>query len=145
MCIRSVRRPVDWEATRTRLTTEDVRLTVCYPTSHAGDLELSIPSPIVVPPIDARYIQRIIDEYVQEARAELSIALSLTREQRGWIVARCEDHYAIDIAVRRFLALSHGRNISAAAHRLGMAPISMSRWLRRRGLTVDMVIGRAPL
>lgn len=146
VCIRSIRKPSDWGAARSRLAAEDVRLTVCYPASRLDDIELSRPAPIVVPPISGRDIDRLIDEYEADARTDLgNPSMTLTLPQRVWIAVNCQDHHAINVSVRRFLAISSCRRVSASAHRLGMAPVSLLRWMRRRGLTAEMVLGLRPL
>lgn len=146
VCIRSVRKPADWGVARSRLAADDVRLTVCYPVSKLSDIELSRPAPVVVPSIAGRDIDRLVDEYEADARTDLgSPSMTLTSPQRAWIAVNCQDHHAIDVAVRRFLAISSCKGVSASAHRLGMAPISLLRWMRRRGLTAEMVLGLRPL
>jgi len=147
VCIRAIRRPRDWDTSSVRLADpdEDVRLTVCYPQSRLGDIELSRPTPVVVADLAGRDIHRLIDEYSEEARAALGMPSPTTAAQRAWIIAYCHDHNAVECAVRRFLALSCTSGMCEAAYHLGMAPVSLSRWMRRRGLTVQMVTGAAPL
>jgi len=147
VCIRAIRRPRDWDTSSARLADpdEDVRLTVCYPQSRLGDIELSRPTPVVVAELAGRDMHRLIDEYSEEARAALGMPSPTTATQREWMIANCHDHNALEAAVRRFLALSCTRGLCEAAYHLGMAPVSLSRWMRRRGLTVPMVTGAAPL
>jgi len=57
----------------------------------------------------------------------------LTEEDRTWIL----DHEAsslsdIEKATLRLVALRTSANMSTAAARLGMAPVSLSRWIGRR-------------
>jgi len=141
ICIRAIRRPRDWDEACGRLAdpAEDVRLMVCYPPSRLGDIELARPTPVVVAPLAGRDIQRMIDEYAEEARADLDMTDQITAAQATWIAAHSHDHNALETAVRRFIALSCTRGICDAAYHLGMAPVSLSRWMRRRGLTVQLV------
>jgi len=147
VCIRAIRRPRDWDTASGRLADpgEDVRLTVCYPESRLGDIELSRPTPVVVAPLAGRDMQRMIDEYSEEARTALGMPAPTTAAQRAWMISYCHDHNALEVAVRRFLALSCTSGMCEAAYHLGMAPVSLSRWMRRRGLTAQMVTGAAPL
>jgi len=147
VCIRAIRRPLDWDTASARLADpdEDVRLTVCYPESRLGDIELCRPAPVVVAPLAGRDMHRMIDEYSEEAQEALGMPAPTTATQRAWMIGYCHDHNALEAAVRRFLALSCTRGMCEAAYHLGMAPVSLSRWMRRRGLTVQMVTGQADL
>jgi len=147
VCIRAVRIPRDWYTASGRLADprDDVRLMVAYPPTRLGDLELARPSPIVIAPLAGRDIARLIDEYAEEARADLDMPAPVTADQRVWITEFCHDHNAVEVAVRRFIALSCTSGVCDAAYHLGMAPVSLSRWMRRRGLTVRAVTGLDPL
>jgi hypothetical protein len=45
----------------------------------------------------------------------------------------------IEKATLRLVALRHSRNLSQAAARLGMAPVSLSRWIGRREMPMPVV------
>jgi len=44
----------------------------------------------------------------------------------------------IEKATLRLVAIRESRNLSAAAARLGMAPVSLSRWIGRRKLPMHI-------
>jgi hypothetical protein len=99
------------------------------------------PGPIEVPPLTDRMseLPRIVDEYVFDAIVELPPpprSLALTEHDRQWLI----EHTAamslseIEKAVLRLVALRSSVNMSNAAGRLGMAPVSLARWAARRRL-----------
>ena len=94
--------------------------------------------PIVIPPLSSRpqEIPRIIDEYADEAAAAVSAAVHLTAADRDWILRSSSASISeIEKGTRRLLAIrNHDDNTAAAARSLGMAPISLARWIGRRAL-----------
>lgn len=117
---------------------DDVMLILCATPHTAGDRLLIRPAPVVVPPLASRAheLDRIIAEYAGDAIAELDApAASFTADDHAWV----RDHAAsslaeIEKATLRLVALYTSRNASHAAARLGMAMVSLSRWLGRREL-----------
>jgi hypothetical protein len=108
-----------------------------------GDLSqwLVRPGPIEIPPLTARTgdVPRIVDEYVHDATVELAPAprrLALTERDRQWLVehAATMSLSEIEKAALRLVALRSSTHLSNAAARLGMAPVSLSRWAARREL-----------
>lgn len=112
-----------------------VQLIVC--TQERRDSERYLAVPITVPalPDRASELDRIIFEYAQEAIAELGGCRppGFTSDDHAW-VRNCSSQTLPEIekGTRRLVALRQCRNISQAASRLGMAPVSLSRWLDRR-------------
>jgi hypothetical protein len=97
------------------------------------------PGPIEVPDIAARAsdLSRIVDEYVFDAIVELAPAprsLVLTERDRQWLIenAATTSLSEIEKATLRLVALRTSANLSRAAARLGMATVSLSRWVARR-------------
>jgi hypothetical protein len=94
--------------------------------------------PIVVPPLSIRpqEITRIIDEYADEAAAAMPAAIHLTAADRDWILRNSASSISeIEKGTRRLLAIrQYDDNTAAAARALGMAPISLARWIGRRAL-----------
>jgi ActR/RegA family two-component response regulator len=84
----------------------------------------------------AHELDRIIVEYASDAIAELGAPHeAFTAGDRVWV----QDHAAgslaeIEKATLRLVTLYTSRNLSHAAARLGMRPVSLSRWLGRREL-----------
>lgn len=97
---------------------------------------LVLPAPLVVPPLALRSaeLDRIIAEYAGDAIDDLAApASSFTAGDHAWV----RDHAAasladIEKATLRLVAVRTSRNLSGAAARLGMAVVSLSRWLDRR-------------
>lgn len=97
------------------------------------------PGPIEVPDIADRAgdLPRIVDEYLLDAVVELapsSGSLVLSEHDRRWLIedAAATSLSEIEKATLRLVALRTSANVSQAAGRLGMATVSLSRWVARR-------------
>lgn len=136
LCVRTRRLPPDFHAVVQELRSphSQVQLIVCAEAPE--DCELYGVAPIVIPPLAARAaeLDRIISEYVQDARAELGAPHVVFPEvDREWVYEHAiTSLHDIEKATLRLVALRASRNLSDAAHRLGMAPVSLSRWMGRR-------------
>ncbi len=112
-----------------------VQLIVCAESRHTKPYHVE---PIVIPPLSSRpqEITRIIDEYADEAAATVSATVHLTAADRDWILRNSASSISeIEKGTRRLLAIrKHDDNTAAAARSLGMAPISLARWIGRRAL-----------
>ena len=137
-CMWSRRLPHDF--TDVRLALRDpvtrVQLIVC-----AESLRHTKPyfvEPIVIPPLASRAhdLRRIIDEYADEAAAAVSASVHLTAADRDWIMRHSASSISeIEKGTCRLLAIrNHDDNTAAAARSLGMAPVSLARWIGRRAL-----------
>jgi hypothetical protein len=97
---------------------------------------LVIPAPIVVPDLRDRAgeLSRIIDEYALDAIEALAAPSDcFTDVDRSWVAAHASwSLEQIEKATLRLVALRTSRNLSGAAARLDMAPVSLTRWLARR-------------
>lgn len=95
-------------------------------------------APIVVPSPRARTLElpRLLEELEQEAQEVLQEATQgLSPEDRAWLLLHATTSLPeLEKAALRLLALRTSSSFAAAAARLGMAPISLRRWLHRRGL-----------
>jgi hypothetical protein len=135
LCVRSWRLPPDFAAPRAWLAETEVglQLTVCLGPAVSSTL---LPASIDVPSLSARAsdLPRIVDEYAQDAIAALGApATSFGPEDRCWVLAHAISSLpAIEKATLRRVALRSSKNLSRAAARLGMAPVSLSRWVTRR-------------
>jgi transcriptional regulator with GAF, ATPase, and Fis domain len=100
-------------------------------------------APIQVPPLASREaeLDRIIAEYAEDAIAELGTRRTgFLAIDRAWV----REHAAsslpeIEKATLRLVAIRESRNLSNAAARLGMAPVSLSRWIGRRSLPMPVM------
>jgi hypothetical protein len=118
--------------------TDDVQLIVCADARFDVHPFLALPVPIRVPSLTVRTdeLPRIIDEYAVDAIAELrALRPGFTAADRQWVLANAPlTLAAIEKATLRLVAIRASRNMSDAAERLGMAPVSLSRWIERRKL-----------
>jgi len=81
-------------------------------------------------------LDRIIAEYADDAIAELCAPRgSFTAPDHAWVRQYAATSLAeIEAATLRLVALCTSHNWAHAAARLGMARVSLSRWLGRREL-----------
>jgi hypothetical protein len=139
LCVRSRRLPPDLAALRAWLADTDVnvRLMVCLDRAVPSTM---LPASIDVPSLSTRVsdLPRIIDEYAHDAIAALgSPVTSFGPGDHDWVLAHATTSLPeIEKATLRRVALRSSSNLSRAAARLGMAPVSLSRWLTRRNCSV---------
>lgn len=142
LCVRARRLPRDFSALVARLRgTNDVQFVVCADERAADHPFLVRPAPIHLPRLAGRAaeVDRVIAEYAADAVAELGAPPgSFTEADHAWVRQHAATSLAeVDKATLRLVALRASRNVSAAAARLGMAPVSLSRWVDRRKLRRD--------
>jgi pSer/pThr/pTyr-binding forkhead associated (FHA) protein len=143
LCVRSRRLPRDFDAVVAALRdpSSRVQLVVCADALADGGPYLA--APIIVPPLADRAaeLDRIITEYAEDAILQLGTPRSaFPAVDRAWV----REHSAsslpeIEKATLRLIAIRESRNLSNAAARLGMAPVSLSRWIGRRSLPMQIV------
>lgn len=97
--------------------------------------------PIDIPSLETRReeLVRIIEECAADVLEALCVPGDcLDKRDIEW-VSRLPDLAvpAIDEALRRVIAIKISRNMSIAARRLGMAAVSLRRWLDRRMVLKD--------
>jgi hypothetical protein len=142
LCVRAVRLPRDFPQLLALLgtTTDDVAFTVCTDGKAPDSPCLARPAPVIVPPLFRRgeEIRRIISEYAQDAIAELDAPPgSFTAQDMVWVLEHSSSSFAdIENGTMRLVALRTSRNLAHAAARLGLAPVSLTRWIGRRKLTL---------
>jgi hypothetical protein len=139
LCVRSRRLPRDFSSVAARLrSTEDVQLIVCANGRFDTHPFLTLPVPIRVPSLRVRTdeLPRIVDEYALDAITELRpLRAGFTAADRQWVLENIPLTLPeIEKATLRLVAIRASRNMSNAAARLGMAPVSLSRWIGRRKL-----------
>jgi len=144
LCVRCQRLPRDFKALVTQLRgTDEVRLTVVGDGRYDTHPFLVRPAPIRIPSLKARTkeLPRIIDEYGADAVAELRVRQMGPREarfteaDRAWVIDNTpRTLQEIAKATRRLVALRMSEDLPRAAEILGMAPVSLERWIGRRTL-----------
>jgi hypothetical protein len=137
LCVRMSRLPDDFHALVARLRcTNDVLCVLCTGRLADPHPPLILPAPLTVPPLAERAaeLDRVIAEYAADAIAELAApASTFTTDDHAWVRDNAATSLAdIAKATLRLATLRTSRNVSHAAERLGMAPVSLSRWLGRR-------------
>jgi ActR/RegA family two-component response regulator len=143
MCVRNLRLPRDFGDVITALREPNsrVQLVVCAQASDACEPYLAVP--ITVPPLASRpdEIDRIIAEYARDAIDELGTwRTSFLSADLAWVRAYAATSLpSIETATLRLVAIRESRNITSAAARLGMTPVSLSRWIGRRKLPMAIV------
>jgi len=143
LCVRSQRLPPDFRDLTEALgsPTSRVQLVVCA--ASLEESELYRVMPIVIPPLASRgaEIDHVITEFADEAMLTLCTPRSLFLPiDRAWIREHASSSLPeIEKATLRLVALRASRNLSNAAARLGMAPVSLSRWIGRRRMPMEII------
>jgi hypothetical protein len=142
LCLRARRLPhgVDKVIQRAWEPDSEVQLVVCA--SHTPSALLTGTTAIQLPPLRLRQMElpRIIAEYTVDAVASLGLRPDreyVTDADHRWITARSAmSLIEIEKATLRIIALAASRTVFQAAARLGMASVSLLRWLGRRGYDI---------
>ena len=138
LCVWTRRLPHDFADVRLALRDPVARVQLIVCAEFLRHTKPYLVEPIVIPPLSSRFqeLPRIIDEYADEAAAEVSASVHLTPADRDWIMRNSSSSISeIEKGTRRLLAIrNHDDNTAAAARSLGMAPISLARWIGRRAL-----------
>lgn len=142
LCVRGYRLPKDFIRVVSALRSPEsrVQLIVCSPGPEDYSQLFSVP--INVPPLASRLdeIDRIIGEYAGDAIRELEAPQGIfTDADRDWVrMYSAKSLPDIEKGTMRVTAINLSRNLSNAAERLGMAPVSLSRWIGRRTLPIHL-------
>jgi transcriptional regulator of acetoin/glycerol metabolism len=83
---------------------------------------------------------RIIDEYAADAVTALGIQPnSFPSSDREWVLEHAASSLPeIEKATRRLRSIRETGNLNQAAARLGMARVSLHKWIRRRPLPMPV-------
>jgi hypothetical protein len=143
LCVRSRRLPRDFSSMVARIrATSDVQIIVCSDRRYDIHPFLTLPVPIGVPSLAVRTdeLPRIVDEFAIDAVDELgALGEGFTAADREWVLLNAPLTLAeIEKATLRLVAIRASRNMSNAAARLGMAPVSLARWIGRRKVPPDV-------
>ena len=142
LCVWGSRLPRDFSQVLRRLREPDTRvqLVVCSNKRESGDGLLS--TPIDIPPLTRRAgeLPRIIDEYARDAIAELGATrAAFTKPDHAWVMEHAATSLGeIEKATLRLTAIRMYDSVGRAAARLGMAHVSLSRWIGRRKLPMTV-------
>jgi hypothetical protein len=137
VCVRARRRPRDFPVLLAKVSEPgaSIQLIVCGNRTDTGFL---LSTPIEVPSLATRVgdLPRIVTEYAQDAIVALGVpAGSFEPDDHRWVLEETATSFdEIEKATLRRVALWSSPNMSQAAARLGMAPVSLLRWLERRNV-----------
>jgi hypothetical protein len=112
-----------------------VQLIVCG--QRPPDRKELVSAPIEVPPLSSRpdEIERVIDEYAEDAATGLGASASFTKVDREWVRLHSATSIPeIEKGTLRIVALREAGNIARAAALIGMAHASLGEWIGRRRL-----------
>jgi len=144
LCLSYSRRPRDFSAVvaLARNLSTTVQLMICGTARFDTHPFLVLPAPIRVPSLVTRKteLSRIVDEFVIDALKELGGSKEhFTAADRTWVLEHSPRTLGeIEKATRRIVALRMEGNVPRAADKLGMAPVSLARWFRRRKLPLRL-------
>ncbi len=137
LCVWSSRLPKDFTMIRSALYEPDARVTLVVCSTGPTENDTSRTPAINVPALATRRseLTRIIDEYAEDARMELAADREAFRQSdRTWIAEHASSSLSeIETATLRLVALRRFGNVNRAAIGLGMAHVSLARWILRRG------------
>ena len=138
LCMRSLRLPKDFRTVIAafRAQSAKVRLVICAQTAEPCEEQRALP--LVLPRLDTRddEIDRIIAEYAEDAITALGTSRTgFLPADHDWVRMHSASSLPdIEKGTLRLVAIRASRNLSDAAARLDMAPVSLSRWIGRRKL-----------
>jgi hypothetical protein len=142
LCVRNRRMPRDFDQVVEALREPDARVQLIMCAGRSDDCRSYLATPISVPSLVGREVEldRIIDEYAEDAIVELSAPrVGFLAVDHIWVRKNASSSLPeIEKATLRLVALRHSRNLSHAAARLGMAPVSLSRWIGRREMPMKV-------
>lgn len=140
LCIRSQRRPRDFAAVVDHVIDPNSRVQLVLCVQPWEQDAMSLAHAILVPSLATRQseLDKIVLEYAEDAIAALGTARTgFTQSDREWVRMHSATSLPdIEKATLRLVAIRESRNLSHAAHRLGMAPVSLTRWIGRRKLPI---------
>ena len=142
LCVRSHRLPPGFgeflRAQRTSSERPGVQVMILF--EEAYDAALAAGCTIAIPPLRTRskaQIANVIREYFLEAAASLGVDTPPLPEDREWLMEHSATSFAeVAKGTRRITAMRRcDSSLVKAAELLGMKPVSLRRWLERRGMT----------
>lgn len=138
LCVRRLRMPRDVGELMAALRSQDSRVVLMVCSTHEHHDETRLDAPIVVPDLATRThdIDQIITEYAEDAIAEYATnPEAFDSGDRDWVREHSSDTLPdIEKGTTRLVAINSSKNVTTAAARLCMAPVSLIRWIGRRKL-----------
>lgn len=137
MCMWVKRLPRDFAEVTTALREPDTRVQLIVCGLRPPDRKELVSAPIEIPPLSSRpdEIERVIDEYADDAMVSLSARGAFTRVDREWVRLHSATSLPeVEKGTLRIVALRSAGNIARAAAMIGMAHASLGEWIGRRRL-----------
>lgn len=138
LCIIAARPPADYQDILRALWDSggtQTQLLICDDGAHKQGVLLH--GTIEVPSLRSRRdeLAHIIREYCLDAAREFGLPERNYPEDVAWVLAHASSSYAeISKGARRIAALRAAGSLIGAAERLGIAPVSLRRWIGRRAI-----------
>lgn len=137
LCVRSGRPPTDFLKVISALRDPDsqCQLILCDTSVHGVEATLAVP--ITIPPLRERSdeLAHIVQEYTVDACIDLRVPIRVYAEDRDWVLEHSAGSlHEIEKGTRRLVALRSAATVLGAAELLGMAPVSLRRWIGRRAM-----------
>ncbi len=143
LCVWGSKLPRDFSQVLRKLRDPDTRVLLVYCSNKRESSDGLLSTPIDIPPLARRAgeVPRIIDEYARDAIAELGATrAAFTKQDHAWVMAHAATSLGeIEKATLRLTAIRMCGSIGRAAAQLGMAHVSLARWIGRR--TLPMAAG----
>jgi hypothetical protein len=143
VCLRSNRLPGDFD--RLAASFHDSAAAVLFVCLHSNDRITDLMCrPLKIPPLTQRLPEfpRLLNEYLDEAAQVLGARhVRLSEPLQQSVLHHVKSLSDIEKAALRLVALKSSGNLYRAAHQLHMAPISLIRWMTRRGWTTSVLAG----
>lgn len=142
VCVRTGRLPPDFDKLVEAMHGPDARIQLIVCGEELRDCERHCIIPIAIPSLASRReeIDRIITEYAEDAIAELRASGSeFPAIDHAWVREHADTLPEIEKATARLVALRASPSLSNAAAKLGMAPVSLYRWIGRRSMPMKVL------
>jgi len=137
MCMWAKRLPPDFAEVTAQLRDPGTRAQLIVCGVRPPDRTELVSAPIEVPPLSSRpdEIERVIDEYAEDAATALRASAHFTNIDRDWVRLNSATTLPeIEKGTLRIVALREAGNIARAAALIGMAHASLGEWIGRRRL-----------
>jgi hypothetical protein len=137
MCVWLKRLPRDFAELIAALHAPSIRVQLIACGVRPSDRKEMVSAPIEIPALSTRAdeIDRIIDEYANEAARALGSSVIFTKPDRDWVRRYSATSLPeIEKGTLRLIALREAGNVARAAALLGMAHASLGEWIGRRRL-----------
>lgn len=142
LCVWARRLPRDFETVERILQDPGTRVQLFVCAREPSDGGIFASTRIIIPPLATRAgeLSRIVEEYAADAIATFGMqSSSFPLSDRAWVLKHAAFSLPeIEKATRRLLAIRETGNLNQAAARLGMARVSLKKWIGRRPLPMPV-------